>query len=165
MLIESTVHLPTSLAMFDGLFHEPDVKDLVRIFLRWSHFVAGVLWIGLLYFFNLVNVPLQKALDADTKKKVNPKLLGDALWYFRWGAVVTVLAGFTYFAMYILAPDDSSHLYCLGCRHSHHFAGSHCSGQSCLRQSRLVAQDFAAAHRSGFARKDYCSGNRRFANC
>jgi uncharacterized membrane protein len=105
MLIESTVHLPTSLAMFDGLFHEPDVKDLVRIFLRWSHFVAGVLWIGLLYFFNLVNVPLQKALDADTKKKVNPKLLGDALWYFRWGAVVTVLAGFTYFAMYILAPD------------------------------------------------------------
>jgi hypothetical protein len=39
-------------------------------------------------FFNLVNVPVQKGLDADTKKKVNPDLLGRALWYFRWGAVV-----------------------------------------------------------------------------
>ena len=47
-----------------------------RIFLRWSHFVAGVTWIGLLYFFNLVNVPVQKGLDAETKKKVNPDLLG-----------------------------------------------------------------------------------------
>ena len=105
MLIESTVHLPISLAMFDGVFNSPQVVDIVRIFLRWSHFVAGITWIGLLYFFNLVNVPLQKTLDADTKKKVNPKLLGDALWYFRWGALITVLVGFTYYAMYILAPD------------------------------------------------------------
>jgi uncharacterized membrane protein len=105
MLIESTVHLPVSLAMFDGIFNSPDGASIVRILLRWSHFVAGITWIGLLYFFNLVNVNFQKTLDADTKKKVNPKLLGDALWYFRWGALVTVLAGFTYFAMYIVAPD------------------------------------------------------------
>src|SRR5262249_2286259 len=58
-----------------------------------------------LYFFNLVNVPLQKKLDADTKKKVNPDLLLPALWYFRWGALLTVLAGFAYYAMYILRPD------------------------------------------------------------
>jgi len=105
MLIESTVHLPASLAMFEGVFHPPDGVAIVRIALRWAHFVAGITWIGLLYFFNLVNVPLQKGLDADTKKKVNPKLLGDALWYFRWGAVITVLVGLGYFAMYILAPD------------------------------------------------------------
>ena len=61
--------------------------------------------IGNLYFFNLVNVPLQKELDADTKKKFNPGLLSRALWYFRWGAVVTVLAGLTYYAMYILAVE------------------------------------------------------------
>jgi uncharacterized membrane protein len=67
--------------------------------------VAGITWIGLLYFFNLVNVPFQKGLDADTKKKVNPELLGRTLWFFRWGAVVTVLVGLTYFAMYILTPD------------------------------------------------------------
>lgn len=98
--------LPISLAMFqEGVFNAPDGAALARITLRWFHFAAGVLWIGLLYFFNLVNVPVQKALDADTKKKVNPDLLSRALWWFRWGAVVTVLAGLTYFAMYILKAD------------------------------------------------------------
>lgn len=105
MFIESTAHLPVSLAMFQDLFHAPTTTDILRIGLRWAHFVAGILWIGLLYFFNLVNVPVQKGLDPETKKKVNPDLLGRALWYFRWGAVVTVLAGLAYFAMYILVPD------------------------------------------------------------
>jgi uncharacterized membrane protein len=91
--------------MFQELFHAPTSQDFLRIFFRWFHFVAGITWIGLLYFFNLVNVPFQKGLDADTKKKVNPDLLGRALWYFRWGAVVTVLAGLAYFAMYILKAD------------------------------------------------------------
>jgi len=105
MLIDSTVHLPVSLAMLDGVFHQPTGSDLAHIIVRWLHFVAGIVWIGMLYFFNLVNVPLQKKLDADTKKKVNPDLLLPALWYFRWGALITVLAGLTYFAMFILAPD------------------------------------------------------------
>ena len=105
MLIESTAHLPISLAMFQDVFNSPSQGELWRILLRWSHFVAGVTWIGLLYFFNVVNVPFQKGLDADTKKKVNPDLLGRALWYFRWGAVVTVLAGLMYFAMVILKAD------------------------------------------------------------
>src|SRR5262245_51065523 len=106
MLIESTAHLPISLAMFQDVFHAPDSGAVVgRIVLRWLHFVAGITWIGLLYFFNLVNVPFQKGIDADTKKKVNPDLLGRALWYFRWGALITVLVGLTYYAMYILAAD------------------------------------------------------------
>ena len=105
MLIESTAHLPISLAMLQGVFNAPDGDELWRILLRWLHFVGGVTWIGLLYFFNLVNVPVQKGLDADTKKKVNPDLLGRALWYFRWGAVVTVLAGLMYYAMVILKAD------------------------------------------------------------
>ena len=105
MLIESTAHLPISLAMLQSVFNAPEGDELWRIILRWLHFVAGVTWIGLLYFFNVVNVPFQKALDADTKKKVNPDLLGRALWYFRWGAVVTVLAGLMYYAMVILKAD------------------------------------------------------------
>jgi uncharacterized membrane protein len=105
MLIESTAHLPISLAMFQDLFHSPDKDALLRISFRWFHFLAGITWIGMLYFFNLVNVPVQKGLDAETKKKVNPDLLGRALWYFRWGAVVTVLAGLAYFAMFILKAD------------------------------------------------------------
>ena len=72
MLIESTAHLPVGLAMFQDLFHAPGGDQLPRILLRWSHFVFGITWIGLLYFFNVVNVPLQKVMDADTKKKVNP---------------------------------------------------------------------------------------------
>jgi uncharacterized membrane protein len=92
--------------MLQDVFHMPsDGATWARIFLRWSHFVAGITWIGLLYFFNLVNVPFQKGIDADTKKKVNPDLLGRALWSFRWGALITVLVGLTYYAMYILAAD------------------------------------------------------------
>ena len=108
MLIESTAHLPISLAFLQDVFNAPEGDSLARIFLRWAHFVAGVTWIGLLYFFNLVNVPFQKGLDADTKKKVNPDLLGRALWYFRWGAVITVLVGLTYYAMYILKTDTNN---------------------------------------------------------
>jgi uncharacterized membrane protein len=112
MLIESTHHMGFALGMLDGgVFHAPSTSplggDVAHIILRWLHFVAGITWIGLLYFFNLVNVPLQKKLDADTKKKVNPDLLLPALWYFRWGALVTVLAGFGYYAMYIVRPDVS----------------------------------------------------------
>jgi len=106
MLIESTAHLPISLAFLsDGVFNAPTGDVLFRIFLRWAHFVAGITWIGLLYFFNVVNVPFQKGIDAETKKKINPDLLGRALWYFRWGAVVTVLVGITYYPMFILGPD------------------------------------------------------------
>lgn len=105
MLIESTVHLPISLAMLEGWIKAPDSTEFIKIILRWLHFVAGITWIGLLYFFNLVNVPFQKGLDADTKKKVNPDLLGRALWYFRWGAVVTVLVGLAYYVMYMLRTD------------------------------------------------------------
>lgn len=105
MLIETTFHLPVGLAMLQDILHAPTGDQLPRIILRWAHFVAGIAWIGLLYFFNLVNVPFQKTIDAETKKKVNPDLLSRSLWYFRWGAVVTVLVGLTYYAMYILRTD------------------------------------------------------------
>jgi uncharacterized membrane protein len=104
-MFDPTLHLPVSLAMFDGIFHSPSATELTRIILRWSHFVAGITWIGMLYFFNLVNVNFMKALDAPTKKTVVPALMPPALWYFRWGALVTVLAGFGYYAMYILRGD------------------------------------------------------------
>src|SRR5437870_10897233 len=104
MLIDSTTHFAV-LGMLQGVFKAPNPDEISHIVLRWLHFVAGITWIGLLYFFNLVNVPLQKKIDPDTKKKVNPDLLLPALWYFRWGALVTVLAGFAYFAMYILRLD------------------------------------------------------------
>jgi len=87
MLIESMSHAGFAMTILDSLFKTPTVDELAHITMRWLHFVAGITWIGLLYFFNLVNVPLQKKLDPETKKKVNPELLLPALWYFRWGAV------------------------------------------------------------------------------
>ena len=64
--------------------------------LRWFHFIFGITWIGLLYFFNFVNGPFAKTMDADTKKKVVPQLMPRALWWFRWGAMITFLTGWTY---------------------------------------------------------------------
>lgn len=68
--------------------------DLFELLFRWIHFLAGITWIGLLYFFNLINVNFMKSLDAGTKGKVVPQLMPNALWWFRWSALVTVLAGF-----------------------------------------------------------------------
>jgi len=65
----------------------------VLIGLRWIHFVAGIIWIGLLYWFNLVNVPFQAQLDAGLKPQVNPPLFSRTLFWFRHSAWVTVLAG------------------------------------------------------------------------
>jgi uncharacterized membrane protein len=48
------------------------VTDFLNLFLRWAHVVAGITWIGHLYFFNWVNGPMGKALDAATKKAVAP---------------------------------------------------------------------------------------------
>jgi uncharacterized membrane protein len=104
-MFDPTLHLPVSLAMFQDIFHAPSGSELARIIMRWAHFVGGITWIGMLYFFNLVNVNFMKALDAPTKKVVVPALMPKALWYFRWGAVVTVLAGLGYYAMYILRGD------------------------------------------------------------
>ncbi len=77
-----------------------DFNTNFLMLLRWLHFLAGVTWIGLLYFFNLVNVPFMKEMDAATKGKVVPSLMPKALWWFRWGAVLTVLMGLIYFESY-----------------------------------------------------------------
>lgn len=69
--------------------------NLLMLF-RWAHFVAGITWMGLLYFFNLVNVPFMKEIDPPTRSKVVPALMPRALWWFRWSSVVTVLAGIAY---------------------------------------------------------------------
>jgi uncharacterized membrane protein len=71
--------------------------NLLMMF-RWLHFVGGITWIGLLYFFNLVNVPFMKELDIVTKGKVLPGLMSRALWWFRWGSVLTVLMGLAYWS-------------------------------------------------------------------
>lgn len=72
----------------------PDTSIIVHFVLRWLHFIFGILWIGHLYFFNFVNASFQAKLDGDTKKKVVPELMPRALWWFRWGAMITFLTGY-----------------------------------------------------------------------
>ncbi|MBI2069872.1 MAG: urate hydroxylase PuuD [Elusimicrobia bacterium] len=77
----------------------------MELILRWLHVIAGITWIGHLYFFNLVNAVLQGILDDPTKKAVNPKLMPRALWWFRWGAMVTFVVGLLLFTMiYMYTP-------------------------------------------------------------
>ncbi|MFZ3214243.1 MAG: hypothetical protein WA188_22280 [Terriglobales bacterium] len=101
-------------ALLNIPFHPPtDFGSNYEIILRWIHFAAAITWIGLLYFFNLVNMPLQKQLDAPTKAKMNPTLLSLSLWWFRWGAVVTVLAGIVFWSR-ITVLDARNHGYSAG---------------------------------------------------
>ena len=65
----------------------------LEVLFRWIHVLAGVIWIGHLYFFNFVNIPFQGKLDGATKKAVNPELLPRALFWFRWGAAWTWATG------------------------------------------------------------------------
>jgi uncharacterized membrane protein len=71
------------------------METIFPVLFRWVHIVAGIIWIGLLYYFNLVQVPFMKETDPATKSGVVQKLLPRALWWFRWSALVTVLAGIT----------------------------------------------------------------------
>jgi uncharacterized membrane protein len=92
-------------------FHPPhDFNTNFLMIVRWIHFLAGITWIGLLYFFNLVNVPFMKGLDPATKGKVLPDLMTRALWWFRMSAALTVLAGLTYFGNIVGADAGNGQL-------------------------------------------------------
>lgn len=80
-------------AVWVGLVGMPEGASWVEQLFRWTHFLAGITWIGLLYFFNFINAGFMKQLDAAQKGVVVPLLMPPALNWFRHGATVTVLAG------------------------------------------------------------------------
>jgi uncharacterized membrane protein len=89
--------LHVAASLFSPSIHIPtDFNSNFLMIMRWIHFLAGITWIGLLYFFNLVNVPFQKELDAATRGKVVPLLMPRALYWFRHASIATVLAGLAY---------------------------------------------------------------------
>jgi uncharacterized membrane protein len=65
--------------------------------LRWLHFIFGITWIGLLYFFNLVGTPTMTRLEPLVRVKVYPLLMSRAMLWFRWSALITVAVGVRYF--------------------------------------------------------------------
>ena len=61
--------------------------------LRWVHVLAGILWIGLLYYFNFVQIRVMPSIPAELKPAISRHIAPEALFWFRWAALVTVLAG------------------------------------------------------------------------
>ena len=74
-----------------------DVPANELMLLRWLHLIFGIIWIGLLYFFNFVGMPTMKALEPGVRVKVYPVLMSRAMAWFRWSALITVLVGMRYF--------------------------------------------------------------------
>jgi len=66
---------------------------LVEFIFRYIHVIAGITWIGMLYYFNFVQTEYFKEAEADAKKDAMAKLAPRALWWFRWGAMLTFLSG------------------------------------------------------------------------
>jgi hypothetical protein len=71
--------------------------------LRWLHLVFGIIWIGLLYFFNLVLTPAMKKCDPKLRLKIYPELMPGAMGWFRSSALVNVIVGMRYFTIHLAA--------------------------------------------------------------
>jgi uncharacterized membrane protein len=71
----------------------PGAADLWLGIFQWLHVFFGVLWIGLLYYFNFVQIPTMPTVPAELKPGVSKYIAPKALFYFRWGAAFTVLTG------------------------------------------------------------------------
>ena len=61
--------------------------------LRWLHIVCGVMWIGLLWYFNFVQIPIMPKVPDELKKGVSGYIAPEALFWFRWGAMGTIVFG------------------------------------------------------------------------
>ena len=68
--------------------------------LRWCHVVAGIMWIGLLYYFNFVQIPNMGNIPDEQKPAIGKVIAPAALWWFRWAAMATIVFGI------ILAHDQ-----------------------------------------------------------
>ncbi|MFL6733922.1 MAG: urate hydroxylase PuuD [Sphingomicrobium sp.] len=84
------IGLVLAIAMMMG-FHA-DALNAPVVF-RWLHVFFGITWIGLLYYFNFVQIPTMPAVPAELKPGVSKYIAPKALFFFRWGAAFTVLTG------------------------------------------------------------------------
>src|ERR687898_1770928 len=80
-------------AVMFGLHREVMDSNYWAQFLRYLHVFAGILWIGLLYYFNFVQIPTMPTVPAELKPGVTKYIAPNALFYFRWAAALTVLTG------------------------------------------------------------------------
>jgi len=82
--------------------------------LRWVHFMAGITWIGMLYYFNFVQTPyFATDLGGQARSAMMRGLVPNALWWFRWGAMFTFLTGWTIVLTHLVTGTGSASYYSL----------------------------------------------------
>jgi len=79
----------------------------IEFLLRWIHFLSGITWIGVLYYFNFIQTPFfGSELGGQAKSAMTRGLVPNALWWFRWGAMFTFLSGWTIVLLKLHAGID-----------------------------------------------------------
>ena len=97
--LSKTIHasLEIAIILFLGLFYQNDGFSFDRIFWSWVaryvHVIVGIMWIGLLWYFNFVQIPNMSKIPDEQKPAIGKVIAPAALFYFRWGAALTVLSG------------------------------------------------------------------------
>ena len=97
--LPKTIHtsLAISIILFLGLFFNNGGFEIDRIFWSWLfryiHVVVAIMWIGLLWYFNFVQIPSMPKIPDDQKPAIGKVIAPTALFYFRWAALATVLSG------------------------------------------------------------------------
>ncbi len=97
--LSKTIHASFAIAiiLFLGLFYQNDGFSFDRLFWSWiaryTHVVVGTMWIGLLWYFNFVQIPNMAKIPDDQKPAIGKVIAPAALFYFRWAAVLTLLSG------------------------------------------------------------------------
>ncbi len=97
--LSKTVHASIILVIliFLGLFYQNDGFAFDRIFWSWvaryTHVVVGIMWIGLLWYFNFVQIPNMGKIPDEQKPAIGKVIAPAALFYFRWAAAFTILSG------------------------------------------------------------------------
>lgn len=84
------IGLALALALM-AVFHVDEIN--LSAILQWMHVFFGITWIGLLYYFNFVQIPTMPTIPAELKPGVSKFIAPKALFFFRWGAAFTVLTG------------------------------------------------------------------------
>ena len=97
--LPKTIHtsLAISILLFLGLFFNNEGFDIDRSFWSWLfryiHVVVGIMWIGLLWYFNFVQIPSMPKIPDEHKPAIGKVIAPAALFYFRWAALATILSG------------------------------------------------------------------------
>ena len=97
--LSKTIHASLALAiiLFLGLFYQNDGFSFDRLFWSWiaryTHVVVGIMWIGLLWYFNFVQIPNMAKIPDEQKPAIGKVIAPAALFYFRWAAALTILSG------------------------------------------------------------------------